>query len=111
MSFCEKHLTFSILLVIMDSRVDIMKEKPVERWQMINTSTGKIIKIARTLRGVTQEDLAKKTGISRQALIAIERGQSIPTDPTYQKLQAALNIDFTDPGVIAAAATLTGAGN
>ena len=37
------------------------------------------MKAARTLKGLTQQDLADKLGVSRQTIISIEKGDYNPT--------------------------------
>ncbi|MBD3905489.1 helix-turn-helix transcriptional regulator [Chryseobacterium sp. Ch-15] len=38
-----------------------------------------IIKIERALKNITQEDLAKKIGVSRQTINAMEAGKYVPS--------------------------------
>ena len=40
----------------------------------------------RTARGLTQEDLAALAGVSRQSIIAIERGRYVPSLPLALRL-------------------------
>jgi putative transcriptional regulator len=44
------------------------------------------VKEYRTRRGLTQEDLARALGVSRQTIISIERGKYIPSLPLALKL-------------------------
>lgn len=44
------------------------------------------VKEFRTRRGLTQEDLARALGVSRQTIISIERGKYIPSLPLALKL-------------------------
>lgn len=37
------------------------------------------VKEMRTARGLTQEDLARQAGVSRQSVISIERGRYVPS--------------------------------
>jgi len=40
----------------------------------------------RTARGLTQEELAQKAGVSRQSVISIERGRYVPSLPLALRL-------------------------
>lgn len=44
------------------------------------------IKIERTLKGITQEDLAKIIGVSRQTINALESGKYVPSTVLALKL-------------------------
>ena len=52
------------------------------------------IKVKRTLRGMSQKDLAKRAGISVNTLIKIEQGQSNPTIGVLRKLYEFLSLDL-----------------
>lgn len=54
------------------------------------------IKVIRAEQDLTQEALAKKAGISRTALVAIERGTATPDGKTIAKLVRALNTPAHD---------------
>jgi len=44
------------------------------------------VKELRNARGLTQEDLAKAVGVSRQSVISIERGRYVPSLPLALRL-------------------------
>jgi transcriptional regulator with XRE-family HTH domain len=51
---------------------------------------------------MSQYELAKKTGLTRQTLSRLEMGESVPSWPTVQLLAAALGVDctsFLDPNL------------
>lgn len=52
------------------------------------------IKVKRSLRGMSQKDLAERAGISVNTLIKIERGQSNPTIGVLRKLYEVLSLDL-----------------
>jgi putative transcriptional regulator len=54
------------------------------------------IKRLRFERGMTQEELALRTGVSRQTIMSIERGQTNPSVLLAFKIAAALNVIVTD---------------
>ncbi|MBM3227298.1 helix-turn-helix transcriptional regulator [Candidatus Peribacteria bacterium] len=54
------------------------------------------IKRLRFERGMTQEELALRTGVSRQTIMSIERGQTNPSVLLAFKIAAALNVGVTD---------------
>jgi transcriptional regulator with XRE-family HTH domain len=61
-----------------------------------------LLRNAREKAGITQYALAKKTGLSAQAIAVLERGGRDPSWTTIQKLALALGVDcraFTDPGM------------
>lgn len=45
--------------------------------------------------GLSQYELARRAGLTRQTLSRLEMGQSVPTWPTVQLLAAALGVDCT----------------
>jgi transcriptional regulator with XRE-family HTH domain len=56
----------------------------------------------RTRAGLSQYELAKRTGLTRQTVSRLEMGKSVPTWPTVQRLVAALGVDyaaFADPSL------------
>ncbi len=59
--------------------------------QLLNT-----IKRLRFERGMTQEELALRTGVSRQTIMSIERGQTNPSVLLAFKIATALNVIVTD---------------
>ncbi len=54
---------------------------------------GDNLKRVRTLRALTQVELAEKAGISPSTVVLIERNQSEPHMSTLRKLAAALGVD------------------
>ena len=54
------------------------------------------VKVWREHRGMTQEALAKATGVSRPMIAAIEAGHKTGGVATLKKLAAALRIDLDD---------------
>ena len=51
----------------------------------MKTEITNFIKEYRTGKGWTQEELAKKAGVSRQSIVSIERGKYIPSLPLALK--------------------------
>ncbi len=47
-------------------------------------------------RGMTQEELALRTGVSRQTIMSIERGQTNPSVLLAFKIASALNATVTE---------------
>jgi transcriptional regulator with XRE-family HTH domain len=45
--------------------------------------------------GITQSELARRAGMSRQMLSKLVLGKSVPTWPTVQALAAGLGVDCT----------------
>ncbi len=56
---------------------------------------GEKIRSIRVSRGVTQEDLAKKTGLSRSTIVNFERGKRIPRIDDLMKIAGALGVEAT----------------
>ncbi|MEK7562954.1 MAG: helix-turn-helix transcriptional regulator [Patescibacteria group bacterium] len=54
------------------------------------------IKRLRFERGMTQEELALRTGVSRQTIMSIERGQTNPSVLLAFKISAAMGVTVTD---------------
>jgi len=50
----------------------------------------------RTEHGMTQEQLARMVGVSRQSIISIEKGQYIPSLPLALRLANAFNCRVED---------------
>ena len=44
------------------------------------------IKIERAAKGVTQQQLAEATGVSRQTIVAVEKGHFLPSTPLAIKI-------------------------
>ena len=47
-------------------------------------------------KGMTQEELALRTGVSRQTIMSIERGQTHPSVLLAYKISAALGVLITE---------------
>lgn len=47
-------------------------------------------------RSMTQEELALRTGVSRQTIMSIERGRTNPSVLLAYKIAAALGVDVTE---------------
>ena len=58
---------------------------------MSNESVSNNLRQKRTLAGLTQEDLAHKAGVTRQTIIAIERGNYTPS--VLLAIRLAKNLD------------------
>ena len=63
---------------------------------MIVDKLAKRIKALREQRGLTQEALAAKAGVSRGYLARLEIGRHDPTVGTVEKLAKALRVKVTD---------------
>jgi HSP20 family molecular chaperone IbpA len=50
----------------------------------------------RRAKNLSQEELARQLGVSRQAIIALEQGTSLPSLPVVMALLRALDIPFTE---------------
>lgn len=64
---------------------------PMSSVQLLNA-----IKRLRFERGMTQEELALRTGVSRQTIMSIERGQTNPSVLLAFKIAAAMSVTVTD---------------
>ena len=58
---------------------------------MINT-----VKVERAIHNLTQEDLAKKIGVSRQTINSIEKSRYIPSTILALKISKAFNKNVND---------------
>ena len=67
---------------------------------------GRKIKTLRTLHEMYQQELARKTGIHRSLLVAIEKSQVTPGPEQLEAIEAAFGLKFDDDQVKAAFATL-----
>ena len=52
------------------------------------------MKVKRVIKGLTQEQLAEKVGISRSHVTRIERGEIRPSVPVAKKLGVVLDVDW-----------------
>ena len=69
---------------------------PFPRPSMSSVQLHNAIKRLRFERGMTQEELALRTGVSRQTIMSIERGQTNPSVLLAFKIATALNVIVTD---------------
>jgi putative transcriptional regulator len=58
---------------------------------MINT-----VKVERAIHNLTQEDLAKKIGVSRQTINSIEKNRYVPSTILALKISKAFNKNVND---------------
>lgn len=54
------------------------------------------MKLQRAIKGLTQEQLAEKAGISRTHVTRIERGNIKPSVGVAKRLATILNVDWRD---------------
>ncbi|MGO4289525.1 helix-turn-helix transcriptional regulator [Chitinophaga sp. RAB17] len=54
------------------------------------------IKVQRAIHNMTQEELAKKTGVSRQTINTIESGKYVPSTVLALKMAAIFNISVEE---------------
>ena len=54
------------------------------------------LKVQRAILDITQEDLAKKIGVSRQTINSIEKNRYVPSTVLALKLSAIFNISVND---------------
>jgi transcriptional regulator with XRE-family HTH domain len=54
---------------------------------------GEILKKIREDKGLKQEDLSKKTGLTQSAISQFEKGLRAPTPATVEKIAKALEVD------------------
>lgn len=55
-----------------------------------------VIRRLRFERGMTQEELALRTGVSRQTIMSVERGQTVPSVLLAYKIASALTVPVTE---------------
>ena len=65
-------------------------------------SKGEIIRRGRLLRGLTQSELARRSGIHAGSIWQYEKGERIPRQRTMERLLAALEIPLASAGSLAA---------
>ena len=63
---------------------------------MSNKSAAKLVKDARISKGLTQTELAEKTGVHSNTIAKIEQGIQQPSYPTIKKLSKVLDIDINN---------------
>ncbi|TJY37755.1 helix-turn-helix transcriptional regulator [Pontimicrobium aquaticum] len=54
------------------------------------------VKVTRVIKNIGQEELAKKVGVTRQAIHSIEKGKYQPSVILAFKIAKALNIDINE---------------
>lgn len=54
------------------------------------------LKVQRAIKDLTQDDLAKKMGVSRQTINSIEKGRYVPSTLLALKLSAIFEIPVND---------------
>ena len=57
---------------------------------------GKNIRATRKMKGLTQEELAKKADLSTMSIRRYEAGERVITESTLQRIAAALNVDWLE---------------
>lgn len=57
---------------------------------------GKNIRATRKMKGLTQEELAKKTDLSTMSIRRYESGERVITESTLQRIAAALNVEWLE---------------
>lgn len=62
----------------------------------INIKIGLKVKLERTKRKISQEKLAELSGLSKNFVGAIERGESSPTVDTLAKIADAFELTFSE---------------
>ena len=62
----------------------------------LTSKFGKKLKMERTKKDYSQEKLSSLSNISKNSISAIERGESIPSIGTIEKLANALNMPVTE---------------
>jgi len=55
-----------------------------------------LVRYWRTVRGLSQEELSKKSGVCRSSIVAAENATARPRGGNMQKLAAALGIEVTE---------------
>ena len=63
---------------------------------MSSKSAAKLVKDARIAKGLTQTELAEKTGVHSNTIAKIEQGIQQPSYPTIKKLSKVLDININD---------------
>lgn len=61
---------------------------------MINDKISKKVKLERTKKELSQNELALRAGVDKNTIWKIETGQVSPTLQTLEKIAVALEIDF-----------------
>lgn len=62
---------------------------------MTKETIAKAIRNARERKGLSQTEVAKKAGITRNTVARIERGEQEPTFATVKKIAKVLDIDIS----------------
>ncbi len=66
----------------------------VNDYSMINDKICKKVKLERTKKDLSQEELAFLAGVNKNTIWKIETGQVSPTIQTLEKIARALGMDF-----------------
>ncbi len=74
--------------------IKILIEQKETPSKAIAWAIGQRIKIAREEQELSQDELAKKTGIARPNIVRIEKGRHMPSYSTLQKIALTLNLDI-----------------
>ena len=61
----------------------------------ITAKVGAEMQLARKISGLTQSELAEKSGVPQETISRIERGRSNPTLGTLEKLAKAMGVEIT----------------
>jgi len=65
------------------------------------------IKVFRAMHDMTQEDLAQVTGVTRQTILAIEKGKYVPSLDLAFRIARTFNVTIEDVFQYEAAAPIT----
>lgn len=82
-----KAISDCLLLTIAQSIIDIKEKEVIDLFDL---------KVKREEAGLTQEELGRKLGISRQAVSLLENGTNKPTVENAKKLGEILGFDWTE---------------
>ncbi|CAM5778649.1 MULTISPECIES: helix-turn-helix domain-containing protein [Brevibacillus] len=63
---------------------------------MGNNRLGNRIRSFRKLKGLTQQSLAEKMGVSLSFVGSLERGTRMPTEPVLRKIASTLQVDYEE---------------
>ncbi|USG66008.1 helix-turn-helix domain-containing protein [Brevibacillus ruminantium] len=63
---------------------------------MGNNRLGNRIRSFRKLKGLTQQSLAEKMGVSLSFVGSLERGTRTPTEPVLRKIASTLQVDYEE---------------
>ncbi|QQE74635.1 helix-turn-helix transcriptional regulator [Brevibacillus composti] len=63
---------------------------------MGNNRLGNRIRSFRKLKGLTQQSLAEKMGVSLSFVGSLERGTKTPSEPVLRKIASTLQVDYEE---------------